>query len=83
LADSANEGFEVDAAGFAFAVDALPLAELFPGGGDAAYFCLAAVGEDDGGVVPEELGDGFFVVGEIFCIGFCNGDGVGFEFDKN
>ena len=49
----------------ALAVDPLPLGEVLPLGGDAADPALAAVGEDDEGVVPEKLRDGRLVVAEV------------------
>lgn len=61
FAGALGYGVEGDDAGFGFVVDALPWAEVFPGGCDAADDACGAVGEDKERVVVEELGDGCFV----------------------
>ena len=58
LADAAQHRLQTDDAWLAFAVDLLPVGEVIPLRSQAAEFALAAVGENDEGVVPEDLRDG-------------------------
>ena len=68
---------------FGFVADLFPLAEVVPGCGGAADDALAAVGEENDGVVVEELGDGGFVVLEVLFVGEFELFVVGFEFDED
>ena len=54
---------------FAFIVNLLPLSEVLPPGSHAADFALRTIGEDDGGVVPEELRNRIFVIAEVVLVG--------------
>ena len=65
IAGAADEGFEGDGGGFVFRCGATPFGEVLPFGGDGADARFVAVGEDDEGVVPEELGDGGLVVAQV------------------
>ncbi|MBA7696085.1 hypothetical protein ES703_104727 [subsurface metagenome] len=51
-----------------FTVDLLPVCKMFPLGRHASNLALTATGKDYQGVVPEELRDSAFVVGEIVCV---------------
>ncbi len=68
-ARASDQGLQGDDAFLALAVDLLPWAEVLPFGGDGTDAAVAAVGEDDEGVAPEEVGDGVFVIAEVFAIG--------------
>jgi hypothetical protein len=61
----AGHRLQRDDALLALAVDLLPLVEVLPAGGHAAQAGLAAVGQDDEGVVPEEVRDGVLVVAQV------------------
>ena len=43
---------------------------MFPFGRDGTYRALAAIRENDEGIVPEELRDCRFVIPDIFLVGF-------------
>ena len=62
LAGAPDQRFQGDDALLAFAVDPLPLREMLPARRHAADLRLAAVRQDDDGVVPEQLRDGLLVV---------------------
>ena len=62
LAGGAEDGFEADAAGLGLGFYLLPLVEVLPGPGEAADYGGAAVGQDDEGVLPEQVRDGVFVI---------------------
>ena len=62
LAHAAQDGIQGDDALFAFAVDLLPLTEVFPCAGQGADFGLAAIGQDDDGVVPEQVWDSILII---------------------
>ena len=83
FAGALDYGVEGDDAGFGFIADLFPLTEVIPGCGDAADDALAAVGEENDGVVVEELRDGGFVVLEVLFVGEFELLVVGFEFDED
>jgi len=62
VAGALHDGIEGDNALFVLITDFLPLAEVLPGSGNGADAAFTAVGEEDEGVVPEQLGNGGFVV---------------------
>ena len=68
FAGPADHGIKRDDPFLAFTVDLLPVCKMFPSGGNASDLTLTAIGKDDQGVVPEELRDSAFVVGEIVCV---------------
>src|SRR5579884_605418 len=78
VTDAANERFERDDALLALVVDLLPLEIIFPAGGQAADLALCAIGDDDGGVIPEQLWDGVFVVADVAVEGVLKMAIVGF-----
>ena len=78
-----DDGVEGDYSRFGFVADLFPLAEVVPGCGGAADDALAAVGEEDEGIVVKELGDGGFVVLEVLFVGKFELGVVGFEFDED
>src|SRR5258708_10142141 len=69
LRGSANHGFERDDAFFLLVTDLLPLEEVFPASRDTADPALAAVREDNEGIVPEDLWNGILVVAQVIAIG--------------
>ncbi len=71
------------AGGFVFRVGAAPFGEVLPFGGDGADARFVAVGEDDEGVVPEELGDGGLVVAQVVVEGVFGRFGDGLELDED
>ena len=83
LARAANHRVQADDARLAFAVDALPVGKMLPLGGEAAHQAVAAVREDDEGVVPKELGNGVFVIAQVVVVGVLEFLVRGFEFDKH
>ncbi len=83
VADAAQDGIERDDARLAFAFNLLPLEEVLPASGEGADTSLAAVGEEDEGVVPEELGDGVFIVAQVVLIGVLQAAMGRFEFDED
>lgn len=60
-----EDRIEGDYALLALGIDLLPLEEVFPFRGDAPDPAFASIGQNDDGVVPEELGDGDFVVPQV------------------
>jgi hypothetical protein len=64
-----NQSFQRDDALFAFAVDAFPVGEMLPPRRYAADLGLAAVRQDDDGVVPEQLWDRAFVIPQVVLVG--------------
>lgn len=56
---------------------------MLPFGGDGADAGVFAIGEDDDGVVPEELRNRLFVVTQIVVVGVFGGFGDGFELDED
>ena len=65
LAGATDHRLQRDDALLPLAVDLLPVVEVLPGGGDAADLALAAVGEDQERVVPEEMRDRVLVVAQV------------------
>ena len=61
--------------------DALPFAKPLPTGTNGANATGGAVRDDDGHVVPKQLGDGVFVVPNIFVKGSLDGHLGFFEFE--
>ena len=81
-AGRAHERFQRDDARFALAVDLFPGVEMLPRRGETAQHGLAAVGEHDETVVPEEVGDGVQIVAEVVRVGVAQFLDVGLEFAK-
>ena len=67
----------------AFAVDPLPIGEMLPPGRHAADFGLAAVRQDDEGVVPEQLRDRLLVVLQVVLVGVFEPSVALLEFDED
>ena len=65
VTDASDHRFQANLAFFAFVIDLFPFGKVFPLGGQATDATLTTVTENDKGVVPEELGDGVFVVLEV------------------
>ena len=83
MAEAAQGSLQRDPAFLAFAVDLLPLAEVLPGGGQAADHCLAAIREQDQGVVPEQVREGVLVVPQVVGVGVFQADVGGLELDQH
>ena len=83
LARSPNQRLQGDDALFAFAVDPLPVGEMLPARRHAADLRLAAVGQDDEGVVPEQLRDGLLVVLQVVLVGVFEPPVALLEFDED
>lgn len=56
---------------------------MVPAGGEAAELALWSVGDEDEGVVVEELRDGVLVVSEVLVEGFAEVDTGFLEFDED
>lgn len=56
---------------------------MLPFGGRRSDAGFVTVGEDDDGVVPEELGDGGLVVTQVVVVGVFGGFGERFELDED
>src|SRR5207253_7752984 len=69
LACPPDEGLQGHDPFLTLIVDPLPLPEMLPGGGGTSYSALAAVREQDKGVVPEQLGDRVLVVADVSIVG--------------
>lgn len=60
-----EKGFERVGGGVDFRYGAAPFGEVLSFGDDGADARCVAFGEDDDGVVPDDLGDGGFVVAQL------------------
>ena len=68
IAQPPKHGLQRTRALFLLGTDAFPLGEVLPTGGDPAEFALGAVGNDNQGIVPEQMGNGVFVVAQIVVV---------------
>ena len=64
-ANPAEHRLQRNASFLRLAAHLFPLGKMLPAGGDAAHPALAAVGEDDERVVPEEMRNGVLVIAEV------------------
>ena len=69
LAQPPKHGFQRTRPLLLFGADPFPFGEVFPTGGDPAESTLGTVGEDNQRIVPEQLGNGVFVIAEIVGVG--------------
>ncbi len=82
LTDTAQSCLQRDQAFLPFAVDLLPIAEVLPFAGDAPDLGRAAVGQQDHRVVPEDLGNGVFVVSQVIVEGVLETLVAGLQLDE-
>ena len=73
IAQSPEHGLQRTRALFLLGTDAFPFGEVLPTGGDPAEPALRAVGDDNQRIVPEQVGNGVFVVAEIAAVGGVDG----------
>ena len=53
--------------------DSFPFGEVLPTGGEPGESALGAVGENNQGIVPKQVGNGVLVIAEIVDVGGVNG----------
>ena len=81
FADTPQHGLQGHAARLLFA-ETLPLMEKLVLAAQCAHLSLQAVGEDEKGVVVEQVGDGVQVVGVVVRVGVLHVHGVLLQFHK-
>src|SRR6266699_4190716 len=82
FACAANHGFEGDDTLFFLVADLLPLEEMLPASRHAADPALMSVREHNESVIPEQLGNGIFVVAQVVMIGVFQPFMRGLEFNQ-
>jgi hypothetical protein len=83
LARATQHRLQTDDARLSLVINFLPVEKVIPLQSEAAQFALAAVRQNDEGVVPEDLRDGGLVVAQIVVEGGAQAAMRRFEFDEN
>ena len=73
IAQSPEHGFQRTRPLLLLGANSFPFGEVLPTGGEPAESALGTVGDDNQGIVPEQMGNGVFVVAEIVMEGGGNG----------
>ena len=81
FADAPEHGLQGHAA-LVLLAETLPLVEELVLAAQGTHLCLQAVGEDEEGVIPEQVGDGVQVVGVVVGVGILHVHGVLFQLHK-
>ncbi len=80
---AANKRFQRDDSRLFLVADLFPFKEMFPASRHTADPALVSIGEQDKGVVPEELRDGVFVVAQVIVKGMLQSLMRGFQLDQD